>query len=780
MYIRLGRWSFTHPRLVVAIWVALLASIFVSVGTIGDAFDDALEVPGSDADAGFSVLEENFGGVGAGAEGSIVVISDAPVTDASVQHVFVDLISDVQGLDGVASVRSPFGENQDGQISTTGDLAGRVAFASVALSPELNQTEAGELGIEILDLAEQAERDGIRFEVGGAALAGFEPPETELIGLSFAVVVLILALGSVLAMNITIAVALAGVGGGLALTVLFSNLFTVPEFATTIGAMIGLGVGIDYALFIVNRYRRSLHDGFAPLDAAGMALDTSGRSVIFAGATVVVSLLGLLLIGVDFIAGLGIAAAATVAMTMAASVTLLPAALGFAQDRVGITKVRGLVASGGIAALLLGIGLSIQPFLIGLPIAAIALALGSFVAPLKRVVPDRPPKPVRESFWYRWSHGIQARPWTSALVGVAILVVMSIPVFDLRLGFSDESNLAESTTTRQAYELLSDGFGPGFNGPLLLATELNAPDDIDALVTLAETLASVDGVASVKGPIPNDADNPTAAILQVVPTTSPQDVVTETLVQTLRSDVVPAAMAGSGLDVFITGTVAANIDFSDYLASRTIVFFGVVLALSFLLLMMVFRSLLVPLKAVIMNILSISAAYGLVVALFQWGWGASLFGIDGAPIEPFIPMMLFAVVFGLSMDYEVFLLSRIKEEYEHTGDARNSVADGLAATAGVITAAGAIMVVVFGSFLLEDVRVIKLFGFGLASAVFLDATLVRMLLVPATMELLGDKNWWLPAWIDKVLPNLNVEGSRPDRPSESGPDPIEPRQAANV
>ena len=331
-----------------------------------------------------------------------------------------------------------------------------------------------------------------------------------------------------------------------------------------------------------------------------------------------------------------------------------------------------------------------------------------------------------------------------------------MPVLGLRLGFGDESTFAEDTTTRQAYELLADGFGPGTNGPLLVVAEISDPSQLAAAQQLVAVLNETEGIAQALGPIPSE--NGKAFQIFVIPTTGPQQAETSTLVENLRADVIPNAVAGSELDVKVTGSVASSIDFSNYLSKRLPVFFVAVLSLSFLLLMMVFRSVLVPLKAVIMNLLSIGGAYGLLVAVFQWGWGVELLGTASGPIEPFLPMMLFAIVFGLSMDYEVFLLSRVREEYDRTGDAVNSVADGLAATARVITAAAAIMVVVFGSFVLEDARVIKMFGLGLASAVLLDATLVRMLLVPATMELLGERNWWLPKWLDRILPTLNVEG----------------------
>jgi RND superfamily putative drug exporter len=373
-------------------------------------------------------------------------------------------------------------------------------------------------------------------------------------------------------------------------------------------------------------------------------------------------------------------------------------------------------------------------------------------------VPRPAPKPLDRTLAYRWSRVVQRHPWAGAIGGVLVLVVLTLPVLGLRLGFSDEGNFPEDTTTRKAYDLLAEGFGPGFNGRMLVATEVPGGVDPASLEPVTQALQADAGIAFASPAVLDDPAAPTAALWQVIPTTAPQDQATTELVQRLRDDVLPPIESAAGIDAHVTGSVAVNVDFSEYLAARLPVFFGAVLALSFLLLMAVFRSVLVPLKAVVMNLLSIGAAFGIVVAVFQWGWGASLLGIGEAPVEPFLPMMLFAIVFGLSMDYEVFLLSRVKEEWHRTGDARTSVADGLAATARVITAAAAIMVFVFGSFLLESDRVIKLFGLGLATAVLIDATVVRMLLVPATMELLGDRNWWLPRWLDRLLPDIEVEG----------------------
>ena len=481
--------------------------------------------------------------------------------------------------------------------------------------------------------------------------------------------------------------------------------------------MIGLGVGIDYALFIVTRFREQLHKGDDIKPAVTAALDTAGRSVAFAGTTVVISLLGMLLMQISFISGLAIGAAVVVLMTMVASLTLLPALLGFAGNRVELTRWRGLIAASLVAIALVGVGLAIQPLLIGLPLAAVVLLASLAVRPLRQPVPRPAVKPRQETLAYRWSRFVQHYPWPSAIGATLLLVLLALPVLGLRLGFSDEGNYAEETTTRKAYDLLAEGFGPGFNGPLMVVGEVPAGTSQATLQAVTDGIARDPGVQFASPPVLNDPDAPTAALWRVIPTTSPQEEATTHLVERLREDVLPAATADTGLDVSVTGTVAIQVDFSTYLASRLPLFFGAVLALSFLLLMTVFRSVLVPLKAVIMNLLSIGAAFGIVVAVFQKGWGAGLLGIDGAPIEPFVPMMLFAIVFGLSMDYEVFLLSRVREEWKRTGDSRLSVADGLAATARVITAAALIMVFVFGSFLLEADRISKLFGLGLAVAV---------------------------------------------------------------
>ena len=764
MIARLGHWCFLHRRATLAAWLVALIGTAIISSLVGSAYSSRFEIPASESASGFALLEEEFPGVGTGRQGGTIVFeTDQGVSDPAVQSAMTALFDEVATIPGV-SVVSPYDPSTLGQIDPTGTIA----FAQVNLSESLDQAQMAEVGTSIAD--QLPTLDGLRVEVGGQALAEFEPPKSELIGLGFAVIVLILAFGSVLAMGLPIGVALFGVGVGIAVVGLISHLVVVPDFATTLGAMIGLAVGIDYALFIVTRFRENLHAGQSYEQATFTAMDTAGRAVVFAGITVVVSLLGMLLMGLAFVSGLGIGAASTVAVTMVASITLLPALLGFAQHRVEVTRWRGIIAAGFVALALFGAGLSINPLLVGFPLAILTLLAGFALKPLRRELPQRRRKPASETLPYKWSRVVQHHPWVALGGGLLVLAILAAPVLSLRMGFADEGNASPDTTTRQAYDLLADGFGPGFNGPFVVVVDLAQPSDAAALAALGEAIAADQGVRFVAPAFPNDPASPSAALIQVIPTSSPQDQETVDTVNRLRDTVIPAAVAGTGLTAYLTGTTAASIDFTSYLSDRLPIFIGVVLLLSFVLLMMVFRSLLVPLKAVLMNVISIAAAYGVVVAIFQWGW---VFGVEPAPVEPFAPMMMFAIVFGLSMDYEVFLLSRIKEEFDRTGDARTSVADGLAVTAQVITAAAAIMIVVFGAFLLEDTRVIKLFGVGLAVAVLLDATLVRLLLVPATMELLGERNWWLPRWLDRILPNLNVEG--PSHTSDPGDDPADVR-----
>lgn len=749
----LGLFVHARRRYVVAIWFVVLVTLAGAVGSLGSSFSTQFNLPDVESAEGFTLLSDRFGAEESGLSGTIVVRAEGGFTAAQ-RDALNAFFAQLDARDDMGVV-SPFTSDGTRQVAPSGDIA----FATVSLASDLNTAEqVAEVFAEMKAI--EPEVAGAQIEYGGEVFAEFEAPTSEVLGLAFAIVILIFAFGSVLAMGLPIGTAFGGIAAGVLVVTLLSNLLTMPDFATTLGVMIGLGVGIDYALFIVTRYREARHRGRDCAAATAEAVDTAGRAVLFAGITVVISLLGMLIMGVSFMNGMAVGASITVLFTMIASITLLPALLGFVGERVEVTRWRGVIAAGLVALALVGVGLKQNALLIAAPLGGLVLLAGSFIPFFKRPLPTRRVKPMPETLPYKWSRWVQRRPWLSLVIGVGVLGALTLPVLGLRLGFADEGNYPSDTTTRRAYDLLAQGFGPGFNGPLTLVAAVDSPEQLAAAQALSDVLATTPGVVSVSPAVPNDVAAPTAVLWNLYPTGSPQSAEAADLVERLRGDVVPSVVGESGLDVKVTGSVAVNVDFSSYLADRLPVFFAVVLLLSFVLLMAVFRSLLVPLKAVLMNLLSIGAAYGAVVAVFQWGWGASLIGLGGsAPIDPWLPVMMFAIVFGLSMDYEVFLLSRVKEEYDRTGDNELAVADGLAKTARVITAAAAIMVFVFGSFVLDPTRSIKMFGFGLAVAVFLDATVVRMLLVPATMELLGDRNWWLPRWLNRIVPKIDVEGS---------------------
>jgi len=759
---RLGASCYRRRRLVIVLWIVALAVLGGAAGRIGTNFSLQFNLPDVESARGIDVLTETFGGESSGRTGSIVVRADAGVNRPEVVQPLTGFFAELDARDDLAVI-SPFDPAAMNQISRDGTIA----FATVNLDASIEtQEEFIAIFEDMTAIAPVIE--GVQIEYGGEVFAEFEAPSSEILGLAFAVIILIAAFGSVLAMGLPIGTAFGGIGAGVLVILLASNLVTMPDLSTTLGIMIGLGVGIDYALFIVTRYREVLRRGVDGVGAAAEAINTAGRAVLFAGTTVVISLLGMLLMGVGFMTGLGIGASLTVLMTMLASVTLLPAFLGFAGDRIERTRVRGIVAAALVAVALVGLGLKRFEITWAAALAVVVLLVGRFVPFLHRELPARRVKPMRETIPFRWSRWVQRHPGISLVAGTGVLVLLALPVLGLRLGFADEGNYPTDTTTRRAYDLLAEGFGPGFNGPLTLVTRVT-PADLPVVEQVSQALAATPGIAQVTPAIPNDPNSPSAVLWRIFPASAPQSQEAADLVNALRDDVLPAATQGSALDVLVTGTVPVNVDFSAYLAARLPMFFGAVLALSFILLMLVFRSLLVPLKAVLMNLLSIGSAYGCVVAVFQWGWGAGLLGLGtDAPIDPWLPVMMFAIVFGLSMDYEVFLLSRVKEEYDRNGDNEAAVADGLAHTARVITAAAAIMVFVFGSFVLDGNRSIKMFGFGLAVAVFLDASVVRMLLVPATMQLLGDRNWWLPRWLQKVLPHIDVEGTHATPASSTG------------
>ncbi len=754
MLARLGHFAASHPKRFIAAWLVTVVILAGAMISIGPAFTSTITAPASESSAGLELLTADFPSAG-GDSGTIVFKADQGVSDPAVQSAMSDLFEATKEIDGVINVMSPYSPIGASQISTSGDDAGNVAFAQLVLEAGTSTDDGARIGDEITRLAPDI--DGLEIALGGDMFRFREPPNSEMLGLAFAIFVLIVSFGSVLAMGLPIATALAGVGTGVLTTALLSNIIEMPDFAATIGIMIGLGVGIDYALFIVTRYQEHLAGGESVAESVAASLDSAGRAVLFAGVTVVVSLLGMLLMGITFVTGLAFAAATTVMLTMIASVTLLPALIGLAGKRIQITRWSGLIGSLLAAIALGGVALDIPALRFAAVLAVVVVVAGRFKGPLNKTIKLTSDKATEETAWYRWSRFVQRKAVVITVSATLLLLIVAIPVFSIQLGFADAGNDPDGTTTRQAYDLLEDGFGPGANGPLILVTELPAGANLAEIQAVGKTLQQVEGVAQTSPGIPNDPQQPTAVLWQVIPETSPQDQATADLLHELRDNVVPQIDEALGTEILVTGPVAANLDFSDYLSQRIWYFYGAVLLISFLFLMAVFRSVLVPLKAVSMNLLAIGAAYGIVVAIFQWGWGGSLLGIEPGPIEPFIPMMLFAIVFGLSMDYEVFLLTRIREEYDNTANNSLAVADGLTATARVITAAALIMVFVFGSFMLEDLRTVKILGVGLAAAVAIDATVVRMLLVPATMELLGDNNWWIPGWLNRILPNLVVE-----------------------
>jgi len=786
---RLGRFCYRRHWRVIIAWVVAIVVIGGISGATGTGYSASFGDFKSESTKGFDLVEQGFGKGDAG-EASATISFEASagteggVNNPAVKQAMTAFFARVEkaGKPGQLKVQSPYENPQ--AIASKGALKGRVAYATVNLPDDTQQAEATKWVKKIRE--DMPKAAGLQHVyLGGQYFADFEAPSSEVLGIGFAIVILIIAFGSVLAMGLPIGMALAGIAAGISTVGIVSNLIPMPDFTVTVGVMLGLGVGIDYALFIVTRFREDLHKGMEPEEAAGHALDTAGRAVLFAGITVVISVLGMLVMGLGFIRGIGIGSAIAVVFTLSASITLLPALLGLAGSRLEVTRRRGLAGAGLIAVALVSKGLGAPTGValgIGL-IAVLTVVAGFFIPALKVPLAPRKQKPSRETFWYRYSRLIQHHAWLSALGGLLILVVLAVPVLGIRLGFSDEGNFPKGTDTKASFDLLADAFGPGFNGQLILAAELPKGTTDAQLSAITKQIGATKGIVAVVGPTEGApaaqnanfvSKDRTVARWFATPSTAPQDEATESLVHDLRGPALASVTKGPGIDVLVTSFTATGIDFSSYLGARYPIFFGAVLGLSFILLMAVFRSVLVPLKAVIVNLLSIGAAYGVVVAIFQWGWLSSLTGIAPAPIEPFIPMMLFAIVFGLSMDYEVFLLSRMKEEYDRTGNNAEAVADGLAVTARVITAAALIMVVVFGSFLLENNRVIKLMGTGLAVAVLLDATIVRMLLVPATMELLGDRNWWLPKWLDKLLPVIHVEGSPDDVDDEPG-DPGDPQ-----
>jgi RND superfamily putative drug exporter len=749
---RLARFSFRRRRLMLfAIWVPVLVLLNVVGGAVGTNYHTDFNQPDSESKHVQDALQNAGNKADAGFPAQIVFTAPQGTDDPAVKAAIEPFLAQVATIPGV-SVISPYSPEGESFNSKTKPIS----FAQMSYTKR-SQSSAMDLAKQIEKLGDKVDVQGLNIQYGGDLFGKFQLPSSELLGVLAAVVILLIAFGSVLAMGLPIGSALFGLGVGMALIGLVSHLTSMPDFAPQMAAMIGLGVGIDYALFITSRYRENLHAGMEPEQAVVDALDSSGRAVIFAGITVVIALLGLMIMGLGFVNGLAISAALGVLVMMLASITLLPALLGFVGKRIDTTS-RAAAAAVAAFVVLAFAGVFIDKLglmiLAGAVVAAIIVA-GSFLPfgrSLRTALPHRKEKPREQRFWFKWSRFIQHRPWPSLLGGVVVLVVLAIPLFSIRLGFSDNGNAPAKQTVRKAYDLVAEGFGPGTNGPLFLTTtDKNATADTAAKVDAV--LAADKGIAFAgKG---TEIGTSGTWLWRAYPTSAPQDKATSDLVHRLRDKELPT----TGIKVDVGGFTAGGIDFASYIGTRLPILIGAVLLLSFLLLMVVFRSILVPLKAVVLNLLSVGAAYGVVVAIFQWGWAKGVFGLGKAgPVEAWAPMMLFAITFGLSMDYEVFLLSRMKEEYDRTGNNATAVADGLAVTARVITAAALIMVCVFSAFVLGDQRALKLFGLGLAVAVLVDATIVRMVLVPATMELLGDRNWWFPKWMNRLLPRIDVEG----------------------
>jgi RND superfamily putative drug exporter len=688
-------------RMVVA-WIAATVVIIGVGSSLAGEYNADYNTPGSESKAASDLTEQRFAGY-SGQE-IYVVWKDAAGAQSSAAKQRIDaFLADARQVDHIAP-QTPIRVSEDGKIGAT----------------TLPLTVPGwdvpkEDGEKLIAAAEKHSGDGLEIKLGGDPIyAAQETTSPEGLGFLGAAIVLLIAFGSVVAAGLPLVIALVGLGitsGGLIM--LLANVIDVPDWTTAVSGLIGIGVGIDYALLVLTRFRSAMDDGKDRHDAVVEAVTTAGRSVLIAGSTVVIAVLGLFLTGLPYMYGVAISASLAVLVVMFAAVTLLPALLAYLGPKVDRLR---------------------------LPL------LGR----------TRKVKVHGESPAASWSHAVQRRPWTAAIAATAVLLALAAPALGMRLGFPDAGNDPPSTMTRQAYDLNTQGFGPGTNGPLVIAADLPDRGARSAIDALATRLRDEDGVAFVADPVINRAGD--AAIVNVIPTTSPQDAATTSLVDRLRNEVVPEELGGSGITAQIGGVTAALEDQSDFMTDRLPLFTIGVVGLSFLLLLVAFHSPLISLKAAVMNLLSVSAAYGVMTLVAKGGALSELIGIDHeVPVAPFMPVMMFAILFGLSMDYEVFLISRIREEYLKDGDTRRAIADGLAKTARVITAAAAIMVVVFLAFLAAPDVFLKLFGIGLAVAIFLDATIVRMVLVPAVMQLLGDRNWWIPNWLERILPRLDVE-----------------------
>ncbi|MFJ2243743.1 MMPL family transporter [Streptomyces sp. NPDC087862] len=713
----IARWCIRHRLLAVLLWLLALGGTATAAGLAGSAYSNDYEVPGTESGRAADLLRNGFTDLGGDTDTIVWHTSDSTVRADDVRQTMTRTLHAVEELPGVGAVTGPYGASGTAQIS--GD--GHTAYAAITFDQRVEDIPAQQVRA-VVDTARAAAGDHLQVELGGPAVALTEAPSahlSEVVGVVVAAVVLFLAFGSLAASMLPIVTALVSVGTAYAGTVLLGHLMTVADFAPMLGMLIGLGVGIDYALFIVTRHRRGLRRGLSVTEAAQNAVATTGRAVVFAGATVCVALLGMLILRLGFLNGVAIAASLTVVLTVAASVTLLPALLSFIGTRALSRRERRRLAEHG----------------------------------------PRPEVPT--GFAARWSAFVERHPKLLGALAAVVMLVLALPTFSLHLGTSDQGNNPASSTTRKAYDLLADGFGPGVNGPLTIAARLDGADDRLAMDGLPASLRSTEGVASV-GPVTYNSSGD-AAFVTVVPTSSPQSQQTSALVDRLRTEVLPRAEENTSLQAHVGGVTAGYDDFARIIIGKLPLFVGVVIGLGCLLLLLAFRSIGIPLKAAVMNVAAVASSFGVVVAIFQWGWGSELLGLGSAgPVEPFLPVIMVSVLFGLSMDYQVFLVGRMYEEWRETGDNRRAVRVGLAETGRVINSAAVIMISVFLAFVLSGDRVIAMFGIALAVAVLLDAFVLRTLLVPALMHLLGGANWWLPRRLDRLLPRISIE------PPESG------------
>ena len=706
----LARWCHRHRLAVVLVWVGLLLALGAGVGAAGSAFGNSPTSQDTDSAKATALLQQASNSA-AGKSGRVVwQVNGGEVTEPAAKQVMTRTLKEIAEAPGVAEVTSPYTPLGKGQISKDG----QTAYASVAFDRDVEDTQVD----HVKEIATGPESGALHVALNGQAFTVNPAPNpvADVMGIVLAFIVLLFVFRAVWVAALPIITAIVGVGTSAVTVILLSHVITLSDTTLTLGSLIGLGVGIDYALFIVNRHRTNLMAGMSVAESAAKALNTSGRAVVFAGLTVVVALLGMLTLNVGIINGMAIGAAITVTLTVLAAITLLPALLGMIGPRVLSRKQRREMSGW-----------------------------------------TRPRSSGRTGLWGRWAERVQARPKTLALVALAVLAALALPTLSLRLGASDDGNLPTTSTNRQAYDMIADGFGPGFNGPLVLAVQ--APDAAGKAAErkLVTALEKVDGVASANSAPMKDGQ--TVGVVSVVPTTSPQSEATSDLIHHLRDDVIPQAEQGTSMKVYVGGVTASNDDFASVLMGKLPVFVLVIAALGFLLLTVAFRSLLIPAVGALLNILSIGVAFGAIVVVFQYGFGAGLLGLGaGGPIESFVPILVVGIMFGLSMDYQVFLVSRMREEWAHTGDNNRAVRVGQAETGKVIAVAATIMVCVFGSFVFGGMRVISEFGVSLAVAVAVDALLIRMIVVPALMHLCGRANWWLPRRLDKALPNVSVEG----------------------